>query len=161
MKNYGRSYPYLSLCGLNCSLCTMHLSGYCPGCGGGEGNQPCSFFKCAGEHGSVEFCYMCESYPCEKYDHATEFDSFITHQHQKQNRGKFRKSGIKLYSAEQQRKKVLLNHLSNTYSDGHKSTPGNAHFFSISGSLPVIRTQFSSFRTCSTPMISSLKAVRH
>ena len=34
MKNYGRSYPYLSLCGLNCSLCTMHLSGYCPGCGG-------------------------------------------------------------------------------------------------------------------------------
>ena len=58
MKNYGRSYPYLSLCGLNCSLCTMHLSGYCPGCGGGEGNQPCSFFKCAGEHGSVEFCYV-------------------------------------------------------------------------------------------------------
>ena len=40
MKNYGRSYPYLSLCGLNCSLCTMHLSGYCPGCGGERETSP-------------------------------------------------------------------------------------------------------------------------
>ena len=86
-------------------------------------------------------CFQCENYPCEKYDSIDEFDSFITHQHQKQNMGKFRKSRIKLYSAEQQRKKVLLNHLSNTCSDGHKSTPGNAHFFSISGSLPAIRTR--------------------
>ncbi len=102
MKNYGRSYPYLSLCGLNCSLCTMHLSGYCPGCGGGEGNQPCSFFKCAGEHGSVEFCYMCESFPCDKYDHATEFDSFITHQNMIQDSVKARQIGKEAYKAEQE-----------------------------------------------------------
>lgn len=30
--------------------------------------------------------------------------------------------GIELYSAEQQRKKVLLNHLLNTYNDGRKKT---------------------------------------
>ena len=35
---------------------------------------------------------------------------------------KFRGLGIELYSAEQQRKKVLLNHLLNTYNDGRKKT---------------------------------------
>lgn len=35
---------------------------------------------------------------------------------------KFRELGIELYSAEQQRKKVLLNHLLNTYNDGRKKT---------------------------------------
>ena len=122
MKNYGRSYPYLSLCGLNCSLCTMHLSGYCPGCGGGEGNQPCSFFKCAGEHGSVEFCYMCESYPCEKYDHATEFDSFITHQNMIQDSVKARQIGKEAYKAEQEEKAEILKVLMDNYSDGRRKT---------------------------------------
>ena len=35
---------------------------------------------------------------------------------------KFREPGIELYSAEQHRKKVLLNHLLNTYNDGRKKT---------------------------------------
>ena len=35
---------------------------------------------------------------------------------------KFKKLGIELYTAEQQRKKVLLNHLLNTYNDGRKKT---------------------------------------
>lgn len=34
----------------------------------------------------------------------------------------FKKLGISLYTAEQQRKKVLLNHLLNTYNDGRKKT---------------------------------------
>ena len=32
MKNFKRCYPLLSLCGLNCGLCSMHLDNYCPGC---------------------------------------------------------------------------------------------------------------------------------
>ena len=35
---------------------------------------------------------------------------------------KFRELGIELYSATQQRKKVLLNHLLNTYNDGRRKT---------------------------------------
>ena len=70
----------------------------------------------------VEYCFQCENYFCEKYDNIDEFDSFITHLHRKQDMEKFRQLGVGLYSAEQQRKKVLLNHLLNTYNDGRKKT---------------------------------------
>lgn len=122
MKNFKRENLLFSLCGLNCGLCPMNLNQYCPGCGGGEGNQSCSIAKCSLQHGRVEYCYQCENYPCEKYDNIDAFDSFITHQHQKQDMKKFRQLGISLYSAKQQRKKVLLNHLLNTYNDGRKKT---------------------------------------
>ena len=35
MKGFKRNNQLLSLCGLNCGLCPMHIDGYCPGCGGG------------------------------------------------------------------------------------------------------------------------------
>ena len=77
-------------------------------------------------HSKMQFTawkgFQCENYPCEKYDNIDEFDSFITHQHQKQDMEKFKELGIELYSAEQQRKNVLLNHLLNTYNDGRKKT---------------------------------------
>lgn len=41
MKGFKRNNQLLSLCGLNCGLCPMHIDGYCPGCGGGAGNQSC------------------------------------------------------------------------------------------------------------------------
>ena len=121
MKNFQRNHLLFSLCGLNCSLCPMNLNQYCPGCGG-EGNQACSIAKCSLQHGNVEYCFQCENYPCEKYNNIDEFDSFITHQHQKQDMEKFKELGIELYSAEQQKKKVLLNHLLNAYNDGRKKT---------------------------------------
>lgn len=34
---------------------------------------------------SILICFICENYPCEKYDNIDEFDSFITRQHQKQD----------------------------------------------------------------------------
>lgn len=34
MKGFTRTEPCFSLCGLQCDLCTMHLDGYGPGCGG-------------------------------------------------------------------------------------------------------------------------------
>ena len=122
MKDFKRENLLFSLCGLNCGLCPMNLNQYFPGCGGGEGNQSCSIAKCSLKHGKVEYCFQCENYPCVKYDNIDEFDSFITHQHQKQDIEKFKKLGISLYTAEQQRKKVLLNHLLNTYNDGRKKT---------------------------------------
>ncbi len=122
MKNFKRGNLLFSLCGLNCGLCPMNLDHYCPGCGGGEGNQTCSIAKCSMQHEDVEYCFQCESYPCETYENIDEYDSFITHRHQKQDMEKFRELGIELYSATQQRKKVLLNHLLNTYNDGRRKT---------------------------------------
>lgn len=122
MRDFKRENLLFSLCGLNCGLCPMNLNKYCPGCGGREGNQSCSIAKCSLQHGNVEYCFQCENYPCKKYDSIDEFDSFISHQHQKGDMDKFKELGIEQYSAEQQKKKNLLNRLLDTYNDGRKKT---------------------------------------
>lgn len=58
MKNFTRNNQLLSLCGLNCGLCSMHIGNYCPRCGGGDGNQPCRIAVCSLEH-KVEYCFEC------------------------------------------------------------------------------------------------------
>ncbi len=71
------SNPF-SLCGLNCALCSMHLGGYCPGCGGGAGNQSCAIARCSLEHGGIQFCWECQEYPCSRYDGGFgDGDSFV------------------------------------------------------------------------------------
>lgn len=65
MKVFERKNRYFSLCGLNCALCPMYVGGYCPSCGGGEGNQSCRIAKCSLEQGGIEFCFDCKKYPCE------------------------------------------------------------------------------------------------
>ena len=65
MKNFTRLDLSLSLCGLNCMLCSMHISGYCPGCGGGEGNQSCKIARCSLRHEKPEYCSHCWVFPCE------------------------------------------------------------------------------------------------
>ena len=122
MKNFKRTDLLFSLCGLNCGLCPMNLNKYCPGCCGGEGNQSCSLARCSLQHGKVEYCFQCENYPCPKYEHIDEFDSFITHQHQKLDIQKFIEQGAEAYSSVQQNKRILLNHLLNSYNDGRKKT---------------------------------------
>lgn len=67
MKVFERKNRYFSLCGLNCALCPMYVGGYCPSCGGGEGNQSCRIAKCSLEQGGIEFCFDCKKYPCEHY----------------------------------------------------------------------------------------------
>ena len=53
MKGFKRNNQLLSLCGLNCGLCPMHIDGYCPGCGGGAGNQSCRIARCSLEHDHI------------------------------------------------------------------------------------------------------------
>lgn len=121
MKNFTREYSLFSLCGLNCGLCTMHIGGYCPGCGGGDGNQSCSIARCSVEHG-VTFCSLCGEYPCGKYDGIDEYDSFVTHLHQKQDLEKLRRIGIDAYKIELDEKIAMLHILLEQYNDGrHKS----------------------------------------
>lgn len=81
MKGFERKNQLFSLCGLNCGLCPMLLGNYCGGCG--NGNQSCRIAKCSLEHGNIEYCYECRQYPCEKYQHIDDYDSFITHKRRK------------------------------------------------------------------------------
>ena len=122
MKNFTREDQLFSLCGLNCGLCSMHLGGHCPGCGGGVGNQPCKIAKCSLEHGKIAYCNECESFPCEKYPEEDEFDSFITYRNRYRDFEKLKKIGVKAYRKEQSEKVAILNELLENYNDGRKKT---------------------------------------
>lgn len=120
MKGFERNNQYLSLCGLNCGLCPMFLGKHCGGCG--NGNQSCKIAKCSLEHGKVEYCFACEQYPCEKYQHFDAYDSFITHRRRKADLDKVRRIGVEAYNLEQQEKQQILQYLLTHYDDGRKKT---------------------------------------
>lgn len=119
MDDFNRNNPLFSLCGLNCGLCTMKLGGYCPGCG--QGNKPCKTARCGMQHG-VEYCFECVDYPCHIYEHADDYDSFITHKNQKSDLEKAKTIGIETYSSEQEEKVKLLAILLDEYNSGRGKT---------------------------------------
>lgn len=122
MKGFNRQNQLFSLCGLNCGLCPMFLNKNCPGCGGGEGNQSCKIAKCSLEHDGVEYCFQCKKYPCDKYEHIDDYDSFITHRRRKADLDKTRQIGIEAYNTEQTEKAEILDFLLSNYNDGRKKT---------------------------------------
>ncbi len=122
MKNFARSNLNFSLCGLNCILCPMKIGDYCPGCGGGEGNQSCVIARCSLEHEGIEYCYLCPEYPCIRFEGAEEYDSFITHQRQLRDMERAQEIGIEVYNREQIRKSEILQILLSEYNDGRRKT---------------------------------------
>lgn len=122
MKVFKRCNPLLSLCGLNCRLCPMHLDNYCPGCGGGAGNQPCAIARCSQKNSGIEYCYLCNEYPCEKYNGIDEFDSFITHRNQFRDFKKVKRIGLDAYQAEIKEKLEILKYLLANYNDGRQKS---------------------------------------
>lgn len=122
MKGFTRENLLLSLCGLNCGLCVMHLGGHCPGCGGGEGNQSCAIARCSLEHGNAEYCSQCGEYPCTRYAHSDDCDSFITHQNRRRDLEKVLEIGTEAYNEEQLEKIRTLHFLLEHYNDGRKKT---------------------------------------
>lgn len=122
MKDFIRDYPLLSLCGLNCGLCTMHIGGYCPGCGGGDGNQSCAIARCSVTH-KVMFCSECAEYPCAKYDGIDDYDSFISTQNMKSNLEKVVRIGQDAYRAELDEKIEIVRVLLEQYNDGRHKSP--------------------------------------
>lgn len=120
MKGFERKNQLFSLCGLNCGLCPMLLGNYCGGCG--NGNQSCKIAKCSLEHGRIEYCFECEDHPCDKYSHIDEYDSFVTHLHQRADMIKAKEIGIELYCAEQSEKVRLLETLLAKYNSGREKT---------------------------------------
>ena len=100
MKGFTRTETRFSLCGLNCALCSMSLGCYCPGCGGGAGNQSCALAKCSLEHIGVQFCWECPEYPCTRYDGFDDGDSFVPHRNRQQDIALAREIGLKAYLAQ-------------------------------------------------------------
>lgn len=120
MKGFERKNQLLSLCGLNCGLCPMFFKKHCGGCG--NGNQSCAIARCSMEQGNVEYCFACKCYPCEKYQHIDDFDSFITHKQQKSDLEKAQRMGIDKYNLEQKEKMQILDYLLSNYNDGRRET---------------------------------------
>ena len=98
----------------------MNISGHCGGCG--FGNQSCPIARCSLEHGSPEYCFQCSEYPCERYAHIDEADSFITHRNQKADLEKAQRIGGEAYNTEQAEKRQILDRLLAEYNDGRKKT---------------------------------------
>ncbi len=128
MRGFQRSNPLFSLCGLNCGLCPMRLGNYCGGCG--NGNQSCRIARCSLEHGGIEYCYACGQYPCEKYRHIDEYDSFITHRRRKADLERAQSIGIEQYNLEQQEKIQILSYLLAHFNDGRRK-----NFFCVAVNL--------------------------
>ena len=109
MKVFTRTETRFSLCDLNCALCSMHLGGCCPGCGGGAGNQSCAIAKCSLEHGGVPFCWECPEYPCSRYDGFDDGDSFVPHRNRQKDIAQAKELGLvsHVYPAEELMDKAL------------------------------------------------------
>ena len=122
MKGFTRTETRFSLCGLNCALCSMHLGGYCPGCGGGAGNQSCTIAKCSLEHGGVPFCWECPEYPCPRYDGFDDGDSFVPHRNRQQDIAQARERGLDTYLMQLEEKRNILAELLAHYNDGRRKT---------------------------------------
>ena len=122
MKGFTRTETHFSLCGLNCALCSMHLGGYCPGCGGGAGNQSCAIAKCSLEHGGIQFCWECPEYPCPRYEGFDEGDSFVPHRNRQQDIVQAGALGLDAYLAQLEEKRSILEVLLAHYNDGRRKT---------------------------------------
>ena len=122
VKGFEREEPLFSLCGLKCGLCPMNVSGYCPGCGGGEGNQSCAIARCSLDHECVQFCWDCPEYPCPSYEGFEEYDSFIPHRGRGDGIERARKLGLDAYLAQLREKRSMLDELLQNYNNGRLKT---------------------------------------
>lgn len=122
MKGFVREHTEFSLCGLNCLLCPMQVGGYCPGCGGGPGNQSCTIARCSLDQGGHAFCSDCSSYPCARYDEFDEADSFVPHSRRAADLARARKLGLVAYIDELRAKRAILDKLLANYNDGRRKT---------------------------------------
>lgn len=132
MKGFTRTETRFSLCGLNCAVCSMHLGGYCPGCGGGTGNQNCALAKCSLEHGGVQFCWECPEYPCTRYEGFDDGDSFVPHRNRQQDIARERQVGLEAYLAQLEEKRAILHELLDHYNDGRRKTLFNTAVYLLS-----------------------------
>ena len=122
MKGFTREHTEFSLCGLNCLLCPMQVGGYCPGGGGGAGNQSCTLARWSMDKGGYNFCSQCPTYPCARYDEFDAADSFVPHSRRAADLDRARELGLDAYIGELRAKRAILDKLLADYNDGRRKT---------------------------------------
>lgn len=133
MKGFERHDLSFSLCGLHCILCPMKRDGYCPGCGGGAGNQSCAIARCSLAHSKVAYCWDCGNYPCERYRDLSPYESFLPSRNRMADIARAQKLGMERYHAELARKETALCYFLDACNDGrHKS-----FYYTAVGLLPL------------------------
>ena len=127
MEYIVRKNPLFSACGLNCGLCPRYYTdgpSRCPGCAG-EGftsaHCGCGMLSCC-QRKDIEYCFLCEDYPCGKYDGVGSSDSFISHKNQFSDIEKAKRIGMDAYEAELNEKVSVLEDLLKCYDDGRKKS---------------------------------------
>ena len=127
MKYELRRYPEFSACGLNCGLCPRYHtdgSSRCPGCAG-EGfskvHPSCGMLSCCQRKG-LAYCFLCEEYPCRKYDGVDLSDSFISHKNQFSDSERAKQIGLEAYEIQLNEKITILKKLLQNYDDGRKKS---------------------------------------
>ena len=122
-----RTYPQFSACGLNCGLCPRYYTSgasRCSGCAG-EGfskvHPACGMLSCCQRKG-FEYCFLCDEYPCGKFDGADLLDSFITHKNQLLDMEKAKLAGMDEYKTELDSKIAILEKLLQKYDDGRRKS---------------------------------------
>ena len=118
MKGFVRPEPDFSLCGLACLLCPMQVGGYCPGCGGGAGNQSCAIARCSLEQGGLRFCSDCSLYPCSRYAEFDAADSFVPHSRRAADLARAKEIGPDAWLAQLRQKRAILDELLAAWNDG-------------------------------------------
>ena len=127
MEYQARKNPLFAACGLNCGLCPRYYtkgSSRCPGCAGEgflEVHPSCGILSCC-QRRSIEYCFLCEEFPCRKYDGADLSDSFITCKNRFRDMEKAKQIGIPDYEAELNKKVKVLEKLLSTYDDGRRKS---------------------------------------
>lgn len=122
MKGFTREHTEFSLCGLACLLCPMQVGGYCPGCGGGAGNQSCAIARCSLEQGGPEFCSECAAYPCARYDEFDAADSFVPHSRRAADSARAGEVGLDVWLALLRQKRAVLDQLLADWNDGRRKS---------------------------------------
>lgn len=121
-NRYRRKNPLFALCGLNCGLCPMKIGGTCPGCGGGEGNQPCAILRCACQRGQIEYCTQCGDFPCGKYADAGPYELFIPNRNRLKDLERAAHTGLDAYQQELDEKVNILHDLIDHWNDGRRKS---------------------------------------
>ncbi len=122
MKRFTREHTEFSLCGLACLLCPMQVGGYCPGCGGGAGNQSCAIARCSLEQGGPEFCSECAAYPCARYDEFDAADSFVPHSRRAADLARAGEMGPDAWLTQLRQKRTILDELLVNWNDGRRKS---------------------------------------
>lgn len=152
MKDFRREHPEFSLCGLRCALCPMHLGGYCPGCGGGEGHQSCAVIRCAREKGISAFCTDCAGYPCPHYLDSP-YDSFVPYGLRCADLERMRSLGWNTWKAELDERSRALDFLLEFCNDGRRK-----RFFALAAYLLPLQALESTFAAVDAAALPDVRA---